>query len=398
MKSREQLAFHLFQVLHTHIYLYHQSEQIIVYFDDTLPSSLKDLFDTYTQKLVLHPKSESTKIFIQQVEDLDFSFVTYIDHDDRWIIGPFLEKTHSPQAVNKLIVLLKANSQLATFLYSFYEHLPLLEPITIRFIHRLIEIYQSYEEDEPIRYLKQLKTTEKIEIDSTQQKDEFRFYVKQNYAIEDELMGAVKHGDVAELKRVLKEIRHFYLPERVPRDTLRNQKNNLIILNSLSTRKAIEGGLDIYHAHQISTLNAIRIEQLNSPLEVDAFMKEILMSMTEAVHLYQTKGYPHLIKETLFYIHRHITEPLTLAHIAQAMFVTPEHLSRMMKKYVGYTVHEMIMQTKIDEAKKMIEKQELTMIDIAHILGFSSSSHFSTIFSKYYGKSPKAYQKELMTS
>lgn len=396
LKAQKQLAFHLFQVLHTHIYVYHHHEQLVAYLDDTLPESLKNVFDTYIEKLHQQKKSGNSRIFIQTIEHIDLQFVSYMDEDDLWIIGPFLEKTHTPQNVNQLIVMVKGNAQMGNFISNYYEHLPILEPFTIRFIHRLIETYQSYEDDEPIKYLKQIKSSKSIPLESIEKREEYRLYVKQNYEIENKLMNAIQHGDLTELKRELKEIRRFYLPERVPRDTLRNHKNNMVILNSLSTRKAIEGGLDIYHAHQISTMNAIRIEQLVSPLEVDNFTKEILFSFTEAVHLYQTKGYPHLIKETLFYIHRHITEPLMLSDIAKAMFVTPEHLSRMVKKYVGHTIHDLIMLAKMDEAKKMIAQQELTMIDIAHILGFSSSSHFSTIFSKYHGKSPKAYQKELM--
>jgi two-component system response regulator YesN len=98
----------------------------------------------------------------------------------------------------------------------------------------------------------------------------------------------------------------------------------------------------------------------------------------------------------MLYIYQNITRPLTLEDISHHLFVTPEHLSRMIKKYTKKTVHAIMMETKVDEAKKMIAQQELSMIDIAHILGFSSSSHFSTIFKKYAGLSPKSYQLELM--
>jgi AraC-like DNA-binding protein len=397
MKTQEQLAFHLFQVIHTHVSLYHQKEPVIEYYDDTMPYDLKNILNTYINQMIESKQNDRSKITIQQIQNLDFSFLSILNQEDLWVIGPFLEKTHTTKAVNALVVMLKGNAQMADYISRFYEHIPILEPHIIRFIHRMIETYQSYVDDEPIKYFKQIKTKKTTSPESIDQRDEYRLYVKRNYEIEDHLMHAITLGDREALKNVFKEMRQFYLPERVPHDTLRNRKNNLVILNSLSTRKAIEGGLDIYHAHQISTLNAIKIEQLTSPLEIDDFMRDMLFVFTDAVHLYQTKGYPHLIKEAILYIYRNITQPLTLERIAEHLFITPEHLSRMMKKYTQKTVHDVIIETKIDEAKKMISQQELTMIDIAHILGFSSSSHFSTVFSRYCGMSPSTYQKSLLT-
>jgi AraC-like DNA-binding protein len=318
------------------------------------------------------------------------------DHHDTWIMGPFLEQTPSTKAINALIVLLKSNAQIADFIQRFYDHLPVLESSAIRFIQRLIQTYQAYEENEEITTMKTMKSKKAVSTETIEEREAYQLLIKRNYEIEDQLMHAVKHGDLLALKQVFKGMRQFYLPDRVPFDTLRNRKNNMIILNTLSTRRAIEGGLDIYHAHQISTLNALRIEQITSSLEVDQMTQSILSSFIEAVHLYQTKGYPHLVKETMLYIYQNITRPLTLEDISHHLFVTPEHLSRMIKKYTKKTVHAIMMETKVDEAKKMIAQQELSMIDIAHILGFSSSSHFSTIFKKYAGLSPKSYQLELM--
>lgn len=396
MKTNEQLAFHLFSILHTHLYVYKNEQQDISYFDDTMPRDLRSFIEDQLISLFEKRTLSKTRIVIQKIAQFDVSFLMIKDRNETWIIGPFIEQTPSNKAVNALIVLLKANAQTANYIQRYYDHLPLLEPSAIRFIDRLIQTYQPYEDDEEITHLKPTKQKKLVSSETIEERETYQLYVKHNYEIEDQLMYAVKHGDLSALKQVFKGMRQFYLPDRVPFDTLRNRKNSMIILNTLSTRRAIEGGLDIYHAHQISTLNALRIEQITTSLEADQFTRDILVSFTEAVHLYQTKGYPHLIKEAMLYIYQNITRPLTLEDIAKHLFVTPEHLSRMMKKYTDKTVHTILMETKVDEAKKMIVQQELSMIDMAHILGFSSSSHFSTIFKKYTGQSPKSYQLELM--
>jgi AraC-like DNA-binding protein len=396
MKSNEQLAYHLFAILHTHIYMYTDDIQMIAYFDDTMPRDLRSFIEDNILSFFEKRASIKTHIAIQKIQAYDVSFLMIKDHHDTWIMGPFLEQTPSTKAINALIVLLKSNAQIADFIQRFYDHLPVLESSAIRFIQRLIQTYQAYEENEEITTMKTMKSKKAVSTETIEEREAYQLLIKRNYEIEDQLMHAVKHGDLLALKQVFKGMRQFYLPDRVPFDTLRNRKNNMIILNTLSTRRAIEGGLDIYHAHQISTLNALRIEQITSSLEVDQMTQSILSSFIEAVHLYQTKGYPHLVKETMLYIYQNITRPLTLEDISHHLFVTPEHLSRMIKKYTKKTVHAIMMETKVDEAKKMIAQQELSMIDIAHILGFSSSSHFSTIFKKYAGLSPKSYQLELM--
>jgi AraC-like DNA-binding protein len=49
------------------------------------------------------------------------------------------------------------------------------------------------------------------------------------------------------------------------------------------------------------------------------------------------------------------------------------------------------------EAKSLLEKQELTVIEIANVLGYSNPSHFSRAFKAMHNILPKAYQISLQT-
>lgn len=51
------------------------------------------------------------------------------------------------------------------------------------------------------------------------------------------------------------------------------------------------------------------------------------------------------------------------------------------------------MQLRIDKAKTLL-KQQSSIIDVAHDLGFSSQSHFTNVFSKMIGMTPNKFLRE----
>jgi AraC-like DNA-binding protein len=82
-----------------------------------------------------------------------------------------------------------------------------------------------------------------------------------------------------------------------------------------------------------------------------------------------------------------------LDDIANDLFITKEHLSRLFKKEMGITISEYIIKTKILEAKNLLKETDYNILDIAVLLNYANSSHFSISFIKITGLSPSEYRK-----
>ncbi len=392
MESIDQIINHLHQWLKIGIRIYLKGQLVKNYLDEMMPNILLSWYDQMISTLLNTKSIHKETIMVHYEDRYNLSGAMIIFQDYQLIIGPYLDGDYPVDSLNQLKKDLKANSKESLILSSFFDHMCILNPNDLRFIYAILIQHPNYEQDLSIRMIRQKKKKVSDEHIVSNDEDELKI-VEHNYAIENELMQAIKQGDLIEINRVIKVSREVRIPERVPRDSLRNQKNSLIILNTLATRKAIEGGLDHLHAHRLSTMHGIMIEQMKSSLDIERMTRDIIVHFAEAVHEFNSKLLPPLIKNVVLYVHRHIGDEIKLEDLAKINFVSIEHLSRMFKKVMGVNFHEWLIHMKMVEAKKLIEQNELPMIDIASMLGFSSGSHFSTLFKKHTGYSPKQYQQ-----
>jgi AraC-like DNA-binding protein len=80
---------------------------------------------------------------------------------------------------------------------------------------------------------------------------------------------------------------------------------------------------------------------------------------------------------------------------ADALFVTADHLNRVVKSLTGKTAKEFIQSRIITDAKRMFYYTDFTNKQIGYELGFSEPANFSAFFKKCTGKSPSKFRKEL---
>ena len=70
-------------------------------------------------------------------------------------------------------------------------------------------------------------------------------------------------------------------------------------------------------------------------------------------------------------------------------------LHRKMKELTGISTGEFIRNIRLKKAAELLAEKKINVSQIAYIVGFSSQTHFSTAFRKFYGISPTEYMKNL---
>lgn len=78
---------------------------------------------------------------------------------------------------------------------------------------------------------------------------------------------------------------------------------------------------------------------------------------------------------------------------AGVLYVSPEHLSKMVKEVTGKTAKKIITEAVLSEAAGLLENPNLTMTEIAEELEFSSASSLSIFFRKSMFCTPSEYRK-----
>jgi AraC-like DNA-binding protein len=78
--------------------------------------------------------------------------------------------------------------------------------------------------------------------------------------------------------------------------------------------------------------------------------------------------------------------------VARALHMSSRKLQRQLQS-AGTTFNTLLNEIRQDLAKQYVRDQDISMTEIAFLLGFSESSAFSRAFKRWTGVSPSAYRK-----
>lgn len=165
---------------------------------------------------------------------------------------------------------------------------------------------------------------------------------------------------------------------------------------SLITRAAIEGGLSPESAYTLGDGYIQSIMQSKSVAEMAGMANTAYDDFVRRVHkIRQSPSVSPHIRQCCDYIEMHLETPLTLKSLAAAAGYTEYYLSRKFKQEMGINISEYIRFARVERAKTLLHSTDLSVADVADLLQFCSSSHFSKIFQSVTGKTPMQWRSAL---
>lgn len=102
-----------------------------------------------------------------------------------------------------------------------------------------------------------------------------------------------------------------------------------------------------------------------------------------------------IVKQALQYIDGHYMQRITLTEVADSVFVSQWHLSKLLNRHTGKSFFDLLGQVRIEKAQALLADPSLKVGEIAEMVGFLDVAHFSKTFKKIVGKSPVKYRAEL---
>ncbi|HEU4909049.1 MAG TPA: helix-turn-helix transcriptional regulator [Propionibacteriaceae bacterium] len=91
-------------------------------------------------------------------------------------------------------------------------------------------------------------------------------------------------------------------------------------------------------------------------------------------------------------IDRDYAQPLDVPALAHAAFMSPGHFSRSFRAAFGETPYSYLMTRRIERAKALLRRGDLTVTEVCMAVGCTSLGSFSTRFTELVGESPSAYR------
>lgn len=102
----------------------------------------------------------------------------------------------------------------------------------------------------------------------------------------------------------------------------------------------------------------------------------------------------HKLQHATDYIRKNLPDDLSLVTISKAVCMSPCHFAHQFKQATGHTPHRYVMGCRMEKAKSLLRETDLPVNEVAQMVGYSSQSHFSTVFRQSIGQSPLRYRKD----
>ena len=102
------------------------------------------------------------------------------------------------------------------------------------------------------------------------------------------------------------------------------------------------------------------------------------------------------ISKVTEYIQEHYAETdLSIARIADSVYLTPTYLSAVFKKQTGLTIGQYLLGIRVEHAKQKMKDPQLKFYQISEQVGYADANYFAKIFKKMTGMTLTEYKESL---
>jgi AraC-like DNA-binding protein len=139
---------------------------------------------------------------------------------------------------------------------------------------------------------------------------------------------------------------------------------------------------------------APKLSPLTSNGVADTLIDLLLLPLREAGTMFDRAGPVVLYERAQAFIHDHLRDPeLSIDKISDSLGCTKRYLHMLFSER-GMTVSDYIWRARLVHCRQELETSGAkTITDVAFSWGFSSSSHFSRVFRKFFGVVPSSIHK-----
>jgi AraC family transcriptional regulator len=101
----------------------------------------------------------------------------------------------------------------------------------------------------------------------------------------------------------------------------------------------------------------------------------------------------HNLQQVLDYIDSFLDRDLSLEALAGVVGISKYHFINLFKQSMGMTPHQYVIQQRIERARRLLRDCTSTISEISLACGFANQSHFTRLFRKHTGVTPKTYRE-----
>jgi AraC family transcriptional regulator len=131
-----------------------------------------------------------------------------------------------------------------------------------------------------------------------------------------------------------------------------------------------------------------------SPLAIEGLVMALLTDVTR-LKMKNERKKPDWLARATDLIRAQFQDNLTIIDVAANVGIHPFHLSRVFKQFHNQSVGEFVNRLRVEFACHQLGSFETTLAEVALAAGFSDQSHFTRVFKRVTGMTPKVFRNTI---
>lgn len=146
-------------------------------------------------------------------------------------------------------------------------------------------------------------------------------------------------------------------------------------------------------------LGRVVLSRHQLPMAYQKAREDTIIRLTgSSVLLHSRPGSPadQTVEKICAIIREHYGENLTIQSIAEKIYLSPNYICMVFKQATGQTINQYTTRVRMEQAKKLLARQELRIADIGASVGYAEPGYFNRLFKKYAALTPKEYRQMIL--
>lgn len=215
-----------------------------------------------------------------------------------------------------------------------------------------------------------------------------------SYAQELREQKAIREGNLEALKASWAEVQTGQIG-RLGKDELTHYRNLAIVVVTLSSRSAMEGGLLPELAYSLADSYTMKISEMQDVAKITKLARSAELHFADLVQSASVgKEQNRYVVRCKQLVHDRLHQKISAQELADELGLSRSYLSQLFVEQEGLNLSSYILRAKVRASEYLLMIPELSLEQIAATLGFSSQSHFGQVFKRFNGITPGAYREQ----
>jgi two-component system response regulator YesN len=140
----------------------------------------------------------------------------------------------------------------------------------------------------------------------------------------------------------------------------------------------------------------MRLSGLTSVTSLETSVTAFIENTLNRINAKKNNPDEQIVKKVVQLIEERYMTDLGLQVIAREVFLSPNYLGNIFKKYTGRTFNDYLCEYRMEKAKELLQSSKNKVGWVASAVGISNTSYFCTIFKQAYGMAPGEYQETFL--